>query len=102
MIVATTYQRNGARRKALVLTCWSCRRLLGGDDLLGRSTQHIARRRSDSLNHEPAESLEVVDPAAIAEFFLVTQISSLGQKSYDARTLTTHPNQVDRDDIRRF
>ncbi len=44
--------------------------------------------------------VEVVDAAAMAEIFFATEISSLGDASYDARTLTTHPNQVNREDIR--
>ena len=44
--------------------------------------------------------IEVFDAAAMAEVFFSTEISSLGAGSYDARTLTTDPNRVDREDIR--
>ena len=44
-------------------------------------------------------SLQVPDAAALAEVFFSTEVSSLGASSYDARTLTTHPNQVDREDV---
>jgi antitoxin (DNA-binding transcriptional repressor) of toxin-antitoxin stability system len=43
--------------------------------------------------------LVVDDAAAMAEVFFATEISSLGPGSYDARTLTTHPEQLDREDI---
>jgi hypothetical protein len=44
--------------------------------------------------------VEVIDAASMAEVFFATEISSLGEGSYDARTLTTDPNRVDREDIR--
>ena len=43
--------------------------------------------------------LRVDDAAALAEVFFATEVSSLGAGSYDARTLTTHPEQVDREDV---
>jgi len=36
--------------------------------------------------------VEAVDAAALAEIFFATEISSLGDGSYDARALTTHPD----------
>lgn len=45
-------------------------------------------------------ALHVEDAAALAEIFFATEVSSLGAGSYDARTLTTHPNRVDREDVR--
>jgi hypothetical protein len=43
--------------------------------------------------------LRVDDAAALAEIFFSTEVSSLGPTSYDARTLTTHPDRLDREDI---
>jgi hypothetical protein len=43
--------------------------------------------------------LRVEDAAALAEVFFATEISSLGPGSYDARTLTTDPERLDREDI---
>src|SRR5690242_12497670 len=43
--------------------------------------------------------LHVPDAAALAEVFFSTEISSLGPRSYEARTLTTHPDRLDREDI---
>lgn len=45
-------------------------------------------------------ALRVADAAALAQVFFATEVSSLGAGSYDARTLTTHPNQLDREDVR--
>lgn len=46
------------------------------------------------------DTLRVADAGALAEVFFATETSSLGPASYDARTLTTHPEQVDRQDIK--
>jgi hypothetical protein len=43
--------------------------------------------------------LHVADAAALAEVFFSTEISSLGPRSYDARTLSTHSERLDREDI---
>lgn len=44
--------------------------------------------------------LRVPDAAGLAELFFATEVSSRGLDSYDARTLTTPPHRVDREDIR--
>lgn len=44
--------------------------------------------------------LRVPDAAGLAELFFATEVSSRGPDSYDARTLTTPPHRVDREDIR--